>query len=265
MNQRKRLFTIFTLIFSVGFTCQVLAQEETSEADFIKTRSYIGFMGNSATLDQWGNFIGTQFLQSPSTVTSTNPVSIFSNPEQDIIPSIGRNFGWGAMLGHREGPWAAEVSFWRSDHTATWVNSSSVTFNTPASLQSIDLTLKRYFFTELPTQPFVNLGLSFPWLWIQQGSSLLSGTSTTVLTTDNETFSGLGFTLGAGLEIYLDNNFSVLGGVFQRWTGFNQVGGAARTTNNLNNLYLDNLNGSSVNSIEGDGLNLYVGATVGVQ
>jgi hypothetical protein len=263
MNQKTILFTMLALILSMGFTRQVFAQyDDLGSPDFIKSRTYIGVMGTSSTIDQWGDFNGTlAAYYEPATVESGGATDV----EQDILPSVQRNYGFGVLLGHREGPWACEFSFWRSDHTATYTG-GGVTFNTPASLQSLDINLKRYFFTESPIQPFVNLGVAFPWLWVRQGSTIFQpGTNNQNLGpavySDDETFSGIGFDLGAGLEIYLDNGFSLFGGVFQRWTGFNQTSGAYKQ----NETALDIAGSPANGSLEGDGLNLYVGTSFGIE
>lgn len=223
-------------------------------SDFIKERSYIGVIGTSADIDQFGDFNGTGIF---SFVPSSGGVT-----EEDLIPAITREFGWGVILGHREGPWAGEISFWRSDHTGTnyvLINGAPTTITEPASLQAINIDFKRYFFTELPTQPFFDLGVSFPWLFVRQDSLLVSSTSTSV---DDETISGIGLNLGAGLEIYLDQNFSLVGGAYERWTEFDQVNGAAKIP--LDQMYFDG-NPSDVGALSGNGLNVYVGATFGVQ
>ncbi len=256
---------VFVLIFG-AVTTAVRAEDpwaewfEGSPTDYIKSRTYIGFLGTSSTIDQWGDFNGINWLQSvPSTVSGS--VTTFY-PEQDLIPSINRKYGWGALVGHREGPWALEISYWRSDHTGTFTN--GVTVSNPASYQSLNFDFKRYLFTQLPTQPFIQLGLSLPWLWFRQGSYQVDTSTTppTVFNVNDETISGVGFNLGAGLEIYIGNNFSIMGAACQRWTGFNQVNGASKVANN--NLYFDG-NSSDVGTYEGDGLNFYVGTTFGFQ
>lgn len=261
MNQKTLFLTMLALIMSVGLTRQVFAQdEEKGSSDFIKSRTYIGVLGISSTLDQWGNFNGTDSgYYEPATIAAGG-VSLV---EQDLIPAINRNFGFGVLVGHREGPWACEVSFWRSDHTATYTGGGPTTITTPASLQSIDINFKRYFFTQLPTQPFINIGFAFPWLWVRQASYAYEvGNLSSPVFVDDETFSGIGFNLGAGLEIYLDNGFSIFGGVFQRWTGFNQVNGAFKLSENQ--IYFDQ-NPADVGGLEGDGLNFYVGTSFGME
>jgi hypothetical protein len=233
-----------------------------SEADLIKSRSYIGGVGISTTVDQWDDFNGTHWFQ-------FNPASS-GDPEIDLIPSIERNFGWGVLVGHREGPWAGEISYWQTNHTGTYTGGGSVTFSNPASLQSFDINFKRYFFTQLPTQPFISLGLSFPWLWFRSGSYTLNyqvapdpitGEYPVALISD-ESISGVGFNLGAGMEIYLGDNYSIVGGIYQRWAEFNQINGAAKIP--LNQMYFDN-NPDDIGSLAGKGLSFYLGATIGFQ
>jgi hypothetical protein len=258
------------LVFMMGFVKAAWAEEETldsfsgaKQSDFIKERSYIGVIGTSADIDQYGDFIGTNYFTYPGATTISNGTTITTNPEVDLIPSITREFGWGVLVGHREGPWAAEVSFWRSDHTASFIYAGPVTTTNPASLQAINIDFKRYFFTEFPTQPFISLGISFPWLYVQNSSYLTNNaTPPNIIRTSSETISGIGLNLGAGMEIYLDNGFSIFGGLYERWTEFDQINGAADIPGN--DLYWDG-NPSDRGSIAGNGLNLYVGGTVGVE
>lgn len=269
---------LFTSIFLSGFCFKAFAESDDSVGeffgaktnDFVKSRSYVGFMGTSSTIDQWGDFNGTNSLQSSSAATvNSSGTTITPNPEVDFIPSITRKYGWGVLLGQREGPWAVEVSFWRNDTTGSYF-SGGATVTTPASLQAINFDLKRYLFTELPTQPFISMGFSLPWLWVHNFSYILDyqqpPNPTTgqynVISVNDETISGIGFNLGAGLEIYLDNNFSLIGGAYQRWTTFNQISGAEKIP--FDNMYFDN-NPNDVGSLEGDGLNLYVGTTFGFE
>ena len=228
------------------------------QSDFIKSRSYIGGIGISSTIDQWGDFTGYNSFISNEPATVSGGVTIVPLQEQNFVPTIQRNFGFGALVGHREGPWAAEVSYWRSDHTATFYYLSSgapVTATTPARLESLNIDFKRYFFTQYPTQPFVSLGFSFPWLWVRQGSFLAGNFN-------DETISGIGFNVGAGVEIYIGNGFSLVGGAYETWTSYDQINGASKVP--MNALYWNN-NPADISSIGGNGLNLYVGTTFGIE
>lgn len=251
----------FFLVLAGALTSRIYAETDDMTGakvdDYVKSRAYIGIMGTSADIDQWGDFTGINFF------TNTTSGSSSTNPEVDYIPSITRQIGWGALLGYREGPWGVELSFMRSDHTATFISSGPVTTTTPASLQSIDFNCKRYFFTKYPLQPFINLGISFPWLWVRQFSFLTdNNTPPNFLSSDDETISGIGLDLGAGAEFYFENDFSILGGLYQRWGEFDQINGAAKIP--FNQLYFDG-NSSHIGSLAGNALIIYVGATIGVE
>jgi hypothetical protein len=124
------------------------------------------------------------------------------------------------------------------------------------------LDFKRYFFTQFPTQPFISLGFSFPWLWMRQGSEILNPDYSHTGVFSDETISGIGLNVGAGLEIYLGNGFSLIGGAYETWTGYDQINGFSKVP--LNTLYWDG-NPADLSSIAGNGLNLYVGTTFAIE
>jgi hypothetical protein len=247
------LAMLLTSLFLNGFFGKALADsaEDTFGAkpdDYIKSRTYIGGFGTSMSIANSFPFDGTLGFVAPA-----------NGYQVDLIPSIDRSYGFGVLLGHREGPWAGEFSFWQSYHTATWSGGSGVTFfTTPATYSDIEITFKRYFFTNVPTQPFVSFGMGFPWLQSQNMSAVsfsdLSGASVS-----SSTLSGLGLDLGVGLEIYLGQDFSLLGGVVHKWNGFNQGNGAAGQKGNF---FLDG-NPADLTNLEGDGIDFYLGGTFG--
>lgn len=160
MNLKNTGFLLLALLVGI-FASKVWAQDDDeNNTDYIKSRTYVGVLGTSSTIDQWGDFNGQEGFIMNGAATETSPVTLYAASEESLIPSITRNFGFGVLAGHREGPWAAEISFWRSDHTASWNGGSGVTITEPASYQSINVDFKRYFFTQLPTQPYVLLGIS---------------------------------------------------------------------------------------------------------
>ena len=270
MKFHKAGLLLMILVLVAGWATTVWAEEDldsmipgTHKNDFIQERSYIGVVATSADIDQFGDFNATNSFTHTGGTTISGGVTTTQNPEVDLIPSITRSFGFGVILGHREGPWSGEISFWRSSHTATFIFAGPTTLTSPASLNAINVDFKRYFFTQLPTQPFIDLGLSFPWLWVRNFSYITDeSTPPNILQQNDETISGIGLNIGAGMELYLDNNFSILGGLYERWTEFDQINGAAKIP--FNQLYFDG-NPSDVGSLAGNGLNIYVGTTFGVE
>jgi len=120
MKLKKAAFLTMLFITFCGFVGASWADDDENEdfftgaktSDFIKSRTYIGVGGISTLIDSSNDFNGTKAVTFNSSASSTT--------EFDLIPGINRNFGFCILAGHREGAWAGELSYWRSDHTATW-------------------------------------------------------------------------------------------------------------------------------------------------
>lgn len=125
-------------------------------------------------------------------------------------------------------------------------------FQDTAVYNSINVDFKRYFFTEAQTQPFISLGVSFPWIVVQNAASDQNGDIAPL------TVAGLGLNLGVGLEYYLSPDISLVGGVYQRWASFDEFKGLASQYNQLA------IYGNST-SDAGGGLNFAVGTTLGFE
>jgi len=224
----------------------IFADDSDDVNAFVQSRTYIGILGTSVA------FNGTGF----GTTTLLNQ----SQYEVTLAPTLSQNFGWGLLLGRREGPYAAEISFWQSVHQSSWNGTYPVagvpgtpygqTLEDTATFNSINLDFKRYFFTDIDIQPFLGLGVNIPWIDMNNASA-----NTT--TTGTATFEGIGFDLGAGVEYYLDPTISVVGGFYQRWSGYGQYRGANDTDEQIQN---DDGNQSNFTS---SGLDFYIGTTIG--
>src|SRR5581483_8437803 len=213
LNLRATLFLILVGIFTASIACA------ENPGDYLHNRTYAGFVGTSVSVDNGGEFTGLNYSRLN-----------FPAYEIDLIPAITQNFGFGVLLGHREEVWAAELSFWQSNHNATFgpgvVNSfsgGSVTFTQQfkdtAIYNSVNLDFKRYFLTEMQIQPFLNLGVSFPWIEVKDAASDANGNVSSL------TLAGLGLNLGIGAEYYLTPNISFTAGAYQRWASFDQFKG----------------------------------------
>jgi len=225
----------------------VFADESYDVNAFVQSRTYIGILGTSVAFSGSGFGTATLINQNQYEVT--------------LAPTLSQNFGWGLLLGHREGAYSAELSFWKSVHQSSWngtyptyggpvTNSYGQTLEDSATFNSINIDFKRYLFTESDLQPFIGAGVNIPWIEMNNASS-----NTT--TTGTATFEGIGFDLGAGVEYYLDPTISVVGGFYQRWTGYGQYKGVNNTDEQIQ-LYDGN-----ADNFTSSGLDFYIGTTIG--
>jgi hypothetical protein len=248
---RKNSLTVLLFAFALMVAGRVAAEGE-NPSDYLHTRNYFGLLGTSININSKGLFNGTTY-------------SRVDKPSYEItlLPSLAQAFGWGALMGHREETYAVEVSFWQSSHAssfgpgvATFSNGSSVTFTSAyqstAVYNSINLDLRRYILTDLPIQPFFNLGVSFPWIDLGAADMDVAGTLWTA------TVGGFGFNLGLGVEYYLSPNLSFTVGVFQRWASFDEFKGSQTQYNQLSS-------SADPATYDGSGLDLVVGTTFGFE
>ena len=205
-------------------------------------------MGTSVSISKDGEFTGSHY-------------SRVDDPyEMTVIPSLDQNFGFGGLFGHREEAYALEISYWQSNHLASFGPATlsgpwgtqyfSGTAQEIAVYHSVNVDFKRYFLTELQLQPFASLGVCFPWIDIPNASA-----NSTTGGFGNATVAGLGLDLGIGAEYYLTPNISFTAGAYERWASFDQFKGLAGQYGQIGNSPSD----------DGSGLTFAVGATIGIQ
>ncbi len=240
---------ILSLAFS--FTAKVFAD---SPSDYLHTRTYIGVVVTSVSVNTSGEFSGLNYSRVDAPAY-----------EVDLIPALSQNFGFGVLIGHREEAWAGELSFWQSNHNATFgpgtLTSSSggsldltQPYQGTATYSSVNVNFKRYFFTEQQLQPFLNFGVSFPWIMINNAAIDGYGNVSSL------TLAGLGFNLGIGAEYYLTPNLSFVGGAYQRWASFDEFKGSQPEYNQL-----AQFGNGAPTSDEGSGLIFEIGTTLGFE
>jgi hypothetical protein len=250
MKRVLKYFFTAGMILSVSLAApfSVFAGMDNPE-DYIHTRTYIGLLGTSVNLDKSGEFTGRNYSR------NNKPYEIV------LIPAVAQNFGFELLIGYRQDAYAMEISYWLSQHTGSFgpVNLGSISgmssdFSTTAydtvSFNAVNLDFKRYFFTQSQIQPFINLGVSFPWLVVNNAAADSSGR------VGQATLAGLGVNLGLGVEYYFTPNLSVVGGATQRWLSLDQYKGFTNQFNQINQY------GDSTSNA-GSGLNFAVGTTVG--
>src|SRR5580692_6431722 len=143
------------LALALSFASKALAD---NPADYLHSRTYVGVVATSVSVGTGGEFSGLNYSRIDAPAY-----------EVDLIPAISQNFGYGVLIGHREEAWAGELSFWQSNHNATFgpgtINSSlgsvdlTQKYQGLATYNSVNVDFKRYFFTEQQLQPFLGLGV----------------------------------------------------------------------------------------------------------
>lgn len=246
-------FHYSVLVGVLGFTLSAGALFADNPNDVIHTRTYIGVVGTSVSVSNNGEFSGTNYAR-----TDTPVYEVF------LLPSLQQNFGYGFLFGHREQAYAVELSYWSSNHTAVF---GPATLNFPqntspsvglsqyqdsATYQSINVDFKRYFFTEQNLQPFVNLGVGFPWITISNADADAKGDVGAV------SLAGLAFNLGLGVEYYFDEHFALQLSAYQRWASFSQFKGITGQYNSMPPT-------TPSSGDDGSGLLFSVGTTVGFE
>jgi hypothetical protein len=239
---------------ALAWGAPVFADDSMNEntSDFISERTYIGLLATYASLDKNQDFNGTQeFAFYPNSSTA----------EADGVPFFDNGYGFGVLIGHREGVYAGEFSYIQSYHTGTFTGPPALSPGTgqnTAIYHVINFDIKRYLFEKLPVQPFVSLGLNYTWIDINDASALVNFSTTpgTTVAEGSLSLEGFGLNLGAGLEIYMGEGFSLVGGAYERFTGYSGITGIERQERTPES---DAVSTFSLNST---GLNFVVGATV---
>src|SRR5580658_9308540 len=114
--QKTWILPSVILSLALSFTSKVLAD---SPSDYLHSRTYVGVVATSVSVGTGGEFSGLNYSRIDAPAY-----------EVDLIPAISQNFGYGVLIGHREEAWAGELSFWQSNHDATF---GPGTFYSPAS------------------------------------------------------------------------------------------------------------------------------------
>lgn len=238
------------LAMVLGWTAPVFAEDiDANSQDFIQDRSYVGILGAFASIDKNQDFDGQHtffFYPSQSTI------------EADGIPSFASGSGFGVLLGHREGAYAGELSFIQTYHTASYTGGSSYTGQNTAIYHVVNFDFKRYFLTRIPVQPFVSLGVNYSWIDVNSASALVDLNTSDVIGEGTLSIDGFGLNLGAGLEIYAGQEFSVICGAYERFTGYSGITGVERDSRTPES---DETSSFSLNST---GINFEVGCTLSI-
>lgn len=182
---------------------------------------YFGLMADRTAIG--GDFKGTSGLVSPNDVI--------------LLPEIEQGLGLGFILGMKIGPSLGfEISYLSSDRDAVW---RSIPFNVEYSVLNLDILY--YLKSGIPVEVYGILGMAVPDILVKRGSV---GNNSQI---GDVTYSGIGFNFGAGLDYYLNKNFSLGARLVYHSVDYNYAEGIATE-------------GSIKNEIGGSGIGLMVNA-----
>ncbi|MBN2226935.1 MAG: outer membrane beta-barrel protein [candidate division Zixibacteria bacterium] len=165
-----------------------------------------------------GDFKGNSYIRVPSLY------------EDNYIPEIDGGMGFGIVGGFKRGRGAFEISYVRSAHDASYQG-----INTDVVFQAFNFDVKYYPLPYIPTQPFLMVGLSVPWLKAENTSH------NDVYGIDDAKFTGIGLNLGTGVLLKFTPHMALTGTVGYRWISYGSVKGASDEK-----IDISNVNGSGI-------------------
>jgi len=198
--------SLFILFFALNLS--VLGVEKNAPR---KKEIYIGLSLPYNAIG--GDFTGEFGLGSSQTV------------EIIMIPKIENGIGFGGMIGYaitaqNNFGAAAEASFQLSSHDYTWRK-----YSDKASFRAVNVDVKIHYRAQ-PVEPYAIIGLTFPRLTMEGGAGLMeSGNDVVYYKKTDATYSGLGASIGAGLDLYMTPNISLGGRVAYRWISYSNITG----------------------------------------
>jgi hypothetical protein len=170
---------------------------------YAKQGFYLGVTGNYNTIG--GDFDGKTVEGSFNEVVA--------------VPKVDDALGVGIVLGYRAQKGAIELSYVRSQHDTTFLGYplGDATYNT------INVDGKYFFNSDQPLQPFLLLGMCFPWLKVKNSS--VSSEDFETLQSGDATFYGIGLNLGTGIAYYLNPRVAITGGITYRLNAYTGISG----------------------------------------
>ncbi len=153
-----------------------------------------------------------------------------------LIPKVIDNTGFGISLGTRFASIGSmEIGYINSQHDIEFLGAKG-----EADYNIINMDMKLHFSVVTPLQPFILLGVCFPWLTVKDGSSTYNKVA-------DATFSGIGFNLGGGLAYYLSPRIFLDGRVIFRYLSYNNATGVSGTRKKIED------------GLDGDGMDYNIG------
>jgi hypothetical protein len=129
------------------------------------------------------------------------------------VPSVNDGNGFGLAIGGHTRIVGLELGYWRSSHTATWMDQTSDATHQVAGLEG------RFYPVQVGgIRPFISSGVFMEWLTADNAycSTISTGSC-------RERFNGFGLSLGGGAEARLTGRFFVIGQAQYRHSQYDSI------------------------------------------
>jgi hypothetical protein len=144
-----------------------------------------------------------------------------------ILPTLDKQNLVRYVVGFRARPFALEFSYDRTRHDATFLDLTG-----DAVVQAVNVDAKFFGLTDRRIQPHGVIGMSFPWLTVEDGSLLEPDQG-------DATFRGEGLNLEAGVTVFPHPRVGVSVGYSYRFFWFSRVKGVGDETYDLDPRFRD--------------------------
>jgi hypothetical protein len=144
-----------------------------------------------------------------------------------ILPKLDKQNLVRYLVGFRARPFALEFSYDRTRHDATFLDLKG-----DAVVQAVNVDAKFFWLTDGRVQPHGVVGMSFPWLTVEDGSLLEPDQG-------DATFRGEGLNLEAGVTVFPHPRVGVSVGYSYRFFWFSRVKGVGDETFELDPRFRD--------------------------
>jgi len=202
---------IFTFIISLLFAGWVSAVTKKPK---VQKRYFIGIDLPYNTIG--GDFTKTSLIE----VRDTNNIvtEIMMTPELKDGMGFGITAGY-TKVGLNHIGYSVEFSYHRTSHDYTWS-----LYTGKATYSAINFDLKGFYSLSV-VEPYLFLGIAVPWINVENGGGLReNGTYDLDKKTDAK-YTGIGFNIGGGIDLFLTPNISFGGRAAYKWVRYSNVTG----------------------------------------
>jgi len=125
---------------------------------------------------------------------------LYSSDEIFLLPRIENSYGFGIAFGVGFYAGKFEIGYVRSEHNISFLNAQG-----KSNFNMINIDFNFYVMPKSLIKPYIMFGLCGPWFVVKDGSATI-GINPRV---GDESFSGIGYNIGSGLELFVHDNLMI--------------------------------------------------------